>query len=48
MALPTLNGLFTGPLRIDVALQFDTLGGGTSKPLVALGAQGEAPQLVFG
>ena len=48
MALPTLNGLFTGPLRIDVALQFDTLGDGTSKPLVALGAQGEVPQLVFG
>lgn len=48
MALPTLNGLFTGPLRIDVALQFDTLGDGASEPLVALGAQGEVPQLVFG
>ncbi|WP_420325898.1 PIG-L family deacetylase [Mameliella sp.] len=48
MALPTLNGLFTGPLRIDVAVQFDMLGDGASKPLMALGVHGEAPQLVFG
>jgi LmbE family N-acetylglucosaminyl deacetylase len=48
MALPVLDGGFTGPLRIDIALRFDALGGGPSQPLVALGATDDAARLTFG
>ncbi|SMX41850.1 PIG-L family deacetylase [Maliponia aquimaris] len=47
MLQPVIDGLFTGPLRIDVALRFDGLGGG-SRPLVALGEAGGPVQLSFG
>lgn len=48
MPLPAPDGTFTGPLRIDVALQFDALGAGPSQPLVALGAEGDGPRLTLG
>ena len=48
MALFAPTGTFTGPLRIDVALQFDALGAGPSQPLVALGTVGAPPSLLLG
>lgn len=48
MLQPLIDGTFTGPLRIDVALRFDALGGGGSRPLVALGEAGGPVQLSFG
>ncbi|WP_417210020.1 PIG-L family deacetylase [Antarctobacter sp.] len=48
MTLPAPTGTFTGPLRIDVAVQYDGLGTGPSQPLVALGAEGGAARLTLG
>jgi LmbE family N-acetylglucosaminyl deacetylase len=48
MPLPFLPGGFTGPLRIDVAIRFDALGGGPSQSFVALGRAGEEARLSFG
>lgn len=48
MGLPISEAGFTGPLRIDIALRFETLGGGPSQPFVALGAEGETARLTFG
>ena len=39
MTLSAPNGTFTGPLRIEIAVQYDSLGAGPSQPLVALGTE---------
>ncbi|SNS02188.1 PIG-L family deacetylase [Antarctobacter heliothermus] len=48
MTLSAPNGTFTGPLRIDIAMQYDNLGAGPSQPLVALGTEGEGARLTLG
>ncbi|MBY6115935.1 PIG-L family deacetylase [Mameliella alba] len=48
MPLPAIDGVFTGPLRIDIALRFDALGGGNAQPFVALGDAAGGARLIFG
>ncbi|ASP22726.1 GlcNAc-PI de-N-acetylase [Antarctobacter heliothermus] len=48
MTLSAPNGTFTGPLRIDIAVQYDSLGAGPSQPLVALGTEAGDARLTLG
>lgn len=48
MTLSAPNGTFTGPLRIDIAVQYDSLGAGPSQPLVALGTEAGGARLTLG
>ncbi|MBT53002.1 MAG: hypothetical protein CMF72_06330 [Mameliella sp.] len=48
MTLSAPNGTFTGPLRIEIAVQYDSLGAGPSQPLVALGTEAGDARLTLG